>query len=333
MNSNLDLSFQPFVTVIVPVYNDKQRIKLCIEALLKQTYPRDRYEVIVVDNGSTDGTRAAIQQYPVTMLVEDQIQSSYAARNKGLAQARGDVIAFTDSDCIPTSQWMEEGLRAMHAEQADLVGGRVRFLFSPRPTGAEIYDSLSHLKMADYIRDLKGAVTANLFVRRHVITKLGVFPSTMQSGGDMFWTRQATSNGYSLIYAPAAEVGHPTRRLGVLLKRQFRIGKGLNDLRIRERSKTGTSSVSDNHAPTTKSSGKLRKIQSNIKGLLPVPFSIIKSAVERDQLQLAPLTLARVWVAGWLARATTTLGSLAAAIQRRAANRQKSPAVSPPQNL
>src|SRR3990170_3006911 len=100
----------PKISVIVPVYNDAQRIGKCIESLLQQTYPHEKYEVIIIDNGSTDETREVIKKYPVKLLIEDKIQSSYAARNKGIKNAKGEVIAFTDSDCIPGNDWIERGV-------------------------------------------------------------------------------------------------------------------------------------------------------------------------------------------------------------------------------
>lgn len=216
----------PFVSVIVPVYNGAQRIQTCIEALLAQTYSRARYEVLIVDNGSTDTTRDVVQRYPVALLIEDQIQSSYAARNKGLQQARGEVIAFTDSDCTPVPGWIEEGMRALQSQSADLVGGRVHFIYSLHETGAEIWDSLTNMQIEQNILERGAAKTANLFVRAAVVGEIGPFPDNWQSGGDVIWTKRATRNGFKLVYAPAAEVAHPARRLDALLRKQYRVGKG-----------------------------------------------------------------------------------------------------------
>ena len=117
----------PFVSVIVPVYNDAQRIWKCIESLLQQTYPRQKYEVIIIDNGSTDETRTVIQKYPVKLLIEDKIQNSYAARNKGIKNACGEVIAFTDADCIPDSDWIEKGVtNLLRTPNCGLVGGEIK---------------------------------------------------------------------------------------------------------------------------------------------------------------------------------------------------------------
>ena len=187
----------PFVSVIVPVFNDERRIETCVKALLAQTYPHDCYEVIVVDNGSTDATREVVGRHPVVLLSETQMRGSYAARNTGLRHARGEIIAFTDSDCTPVAKWIAEGVHAIQAG-ADLVGGNVRFVFSPRPTGAEIRDAMANLRIERYIREDGAAATANLFVRASVFAAIGTFPNNMVSGGDILFTQRATGAGYSL---------------------------------------------------------------------------------------------------------------------------------------
>lgn len=308
----------PFVSVIVPVYNDPSRIQSCVEALLAQTYPQDCYEVIVVDNGSTDGTVAAVRGYPVILLVESDTRSSYAARNRGLAQARGSIIAFTDSDCTPASQWIAAGVEALERRGADLVGGNVRFVASSRPTGAEIYDSLSNMQMEKNIRERGVAKTANLFVRASVVEAVGPFPATLQSGGDVVWTQGATSQGFKLVYAPEAEVAHPTRRLGALLKKQFRVGKGQSKMRARTRAVAASVDGSQQSKPARRAS-KISRLQQKVfgtlKGFMPASLELFEQSARQQQLRLSPAALYRVWFAGWLCRIATTLGSLASAVR------------------
>src|SRR5262245_46024865 len=100
----------PFVSVIIPVYNNPDGLRRCLHALEAQTYPKSRYEIIVVDNGSDTPPADMVRAFDRVTLLEEAVPSSYAARNRGLAQARGEVIAFTDSDCIPAPDWLAHGV-------------------------------------------------------------------------------------------------------------------------------------------------------------------------------------------------------------------------------
>ena len=217
---------RPFVSVIVPVYNDPVGIRRCLEALDDQTYPDNRYEVLVVDNGSTDDTRKVIREFgDMTLLVEDDVQGSYAARNEGIRHAGGDILGFTDEDCTPDSDWIEAGVDTMESQAADLVGGRVIFEFSKKRTAAERFDASVNMRN-DESTTHGVAKTANVFVRRSVINDIGLFPSHLPSGGDVHWTELATNAGYTLVYGPEAVVRHPSRQLQELLQKQYRVGKG-----------------------------------------------------------------------------------------------------------
>jgi glycosyltransferase involved in cell wall biosynthesis len=90
----------PFVSIIVPVYNGSRTIDALLTSLLALDYPPDQHEILIVDNKSTDDTRQRIQRYPVTLLEETEIQGSYAARNRGIEAAQGEILAFTDADCV-----------------------------------------------------------------------------------------------------------------------------------------------------------------------------------------------------------------------------------------
>ncbi|MCP4707081.1 MAG: glycosyltransferase, partial [Planctomycetes bacterium] len=225
MSTN-DNSTCPFVSVIIPVYNDEKRIGFCIEALLKQSYPRGRFEIIVVDNGSQDATQEVVSRYPVTLFVEKEVQGSYAARNKGIEGASGEILAFTDGDCVPQVKWIEAGVDALEQKQAELVGGRVRFPLARGSSAAEYYDALCNIRIKDNVETRGVAFTANLFVRKSVIENIGGFPHHIQSGGDVYFTSQATSAGHKLVYSGDAIVEHPARDLKSLVKKSLRIGRG-----------------------------------------------------------------------------------------------------------
>ena len=117
------------VSVIIPVYNDGERLRSCLQALAQQTYPTDCYEVIVVDNGSDAraNIQGIVQQFEGTISEFESTPGSYAARNKGISIAKGEIIAFTDADCIPTSNWIEKGVAHLQETvNCGLVGGKYR---------------------------------------------------------------------------------------------------------------------------------------------------------------------------------------------------------------
>jgi glycosyltransferase involved in cell wall biosynthesis len=286
----------PFVSVVIPVRNDP-RVALCLDALLTQTYRADRHEIIVVDNGSTDGTGEIIRRYPVSVLVEDRIVSSYAARNTGVLFARGSVIALIDSDCVPGPAWIEEGIRALESSAADLVGGHVRFVYTERPSPAELFDSLNHMQQSRDIAVRKVAKTANLFIRRRVFDQIGMFPA-IESGGDVYWTRRATRRGLSIAFAERAEVAHPTRGLRQLIRKAYRVGKGRYDRYLLERH------VAD-------SPGSPFETASGVtwRDYRPPKLRALAASTARNQVEIAPPRLLLVWTAGWLYRIVMALGS------------------------
>lgn len=215
-----------FVSVIIPVFNDSERLNICLQALEAQTYPKSLYEVIVVDNCSPESIEPIVAKFKQAKSSFEASPGSYAARNKGIALAKGEIFAFIDSDCLPKHQWIENGVKALESEAADLVGGKVTFTFSPEKTPSEMYDSISNMQIKKNIETRRVTKTANLFIRKHVFESIGLFPAELQSGGDVLWTKRATDANFKLIYSPDAEVFHPARKLLLLLKKQYRVGRG-----------------------------------------------------------------------------------------------------------
>jgi hypothetical protein len=292
-----DRRLPPMVSVIIPVLNDPDGIRRCIDALRRQSYPEDRYELIVVDNGSTDSTPDVAAELGARLFRETTKKGSYAARNTGLENADGEILAFTDADCTPSRCWIEEGVRPMNEDGADLVGGRVRFRLARHPTGAEVWDSVTNMQIDENIRTRGVAKTANLFAGQHVFDEIGDFPDDMTSGGDVAWTERATGHGFKLVYAPLAEVEHPARRLASLIAKQYRVGTGQAALMEREGQR----------------SRQLRRILGRLR-----PPSIRSTEIPLARAEKPPsrLLFCRVWAAAWLANAATGLGTAAGLISR-----------------
>lgn len=227
----------PFVSVIIPVFNDTARLRGCLDALARQTYPRARHEVVVVDNGSSDDVRAALGQVEGAIFAVERRPGSYAARNAGIAVARGEVLAFTDSDCLPQPDWIERGVARLLADPACglVAGGITLFSHDPaRPTAAELYERVTAFPQQKYVEKYHYGATANLFARRAVFARVGPFDAALASGGDREWGQRVHAAGLPLVYADEARVLHPARRTFAELSRKVaRVTGGIEQLRAR----------------------------------------------------------------------------------------------------
>lgn len=225
------------MSVVVPVLDDAAGIQRTIEALLTQTYPADRFEVLVTDNGSEDGTRRVVQrvesEHPerVRLLTESR-RGSYAARNAGIEAARGDVLAFTDADCVPEPEWLEEGVRALESGDAAYAAGRVDMTYRrTEPNIWEFYDAVGKMNQKRYLDRYGFGATANLFVRRSAMEAHGRFRGDLMSGGDYEFGRRLAKAGERGVYADGAVVRHAARSTaGDILKKQRRILRGRRQL-------------------------------------------------------------------------------------------------------
>jgi glycosyltransferase involved in cell wall biosynthesis len=221
---------QPFISVIVPVWNSPVEIAKCLAAIGAQTYPRDRHEVIVVDNGSTDETAKIARSFPFVTLLSEPVASSYRARNLGLKVARGDYVAFTDADCIPDPDWLSAAARAaLQSPNAGVLAGHID-LFRANAIVSDACEKYERIFLFDQARNANYGFcdTANWMSQRKTLLDFGGFNADLKSGADWKLSKRIWANGRAIVYVPEMRVRHPLRAsLEKLMARRRRMVGGL----------------------------------------------------------------------------------------------------------
>lgn len=205
----------PLVSVIVPVFNDAEGLARCLRALADQSGRQDRYEVLVVDNGSDRSPKRIVADFPRVRLTVEPRPGSYSARNRGIAESRGEILAFVDADCLPAPDWIRVGIETLRRRpEAAALGGRIQVTaVEPTRLGAvELHEILTAFDQRDFVERQHFAATANLVARRTAFATVGVFNDSLLSGGDVEWGRRLVGAGYRLVYVDDLRVVHPARR-------------------------------------------------------------------------------------------------------------------------
>lgn len=224
----------PMVSVVVPARNEAARIGACLDALLGQDYPRDRYHILVVDNASTDGTAARTARYPVTRIVEP-VRGIARARNTGIRAARGECIAFTDADCVPCPHWLRALVEGWEDTDTGCFVGEIAGTPSRRLIAQYVEDRRLISQRQLLAAMIPVAATGSIAFRRHVFSSVGLFDETFRYGedADLTWRLQKWG-GFGIRYNPRAIVRHPhPDTLPALLRRTRHEGLGLAAFRLR----------------------------------------------------------------------------------------------------
>lgn len=198
------------ITVIIPTYKSWDLLAKCLEALSQQSYSGP-YEVIVVNNDVLNDIPDSLKIYDNVIFYQESKPGSYAARNKGIKHSTGEILAFTDADCIPQRNWLKAGVEELIRTNAGIVGGDVKLFFidPQNPTAAEIYDNLTGFDQKGYIKE-GHCITANWFSFKSVIEECGGFNSDLKSNGDSELSGKI-SKKYKVLYEEDALVLHPAR--------------------------------------------------------------------------------------------------------------------------
>ncbi|MEO3407307.1 glycosyltransferase family A protein [Mucilaginibacter sp. CAU 1740] len=220
---------QKKVSIIIPTYKDWNRLSLCLNALEAQSYDSDLFEIIIVNNYPNAKIPANYFLPKNCLVIVEGKPGSYAARNAGITMATGNIIGFTDSDCIPDVNWIKNAVLFMEANtDCDRIAGSIKLYYhSNKLTEAELYEKIYAFNEDIYVHQDGTGVTGNMFSYRHVFDAVGVFRDDLMSGGDYEWSIRAKDNGYKIKYAEDVIVNHPARQnISELIKKAKKIGGG-----------------------------------------------------------------------------------------------------------
>ena len=211
--------------MIVPVRNGAADIAALLECLARQTLARDLFELVIGDDGSTDGgTDDVATADGHVRVAAGPPSNSYAARNRAVSHSTAPVLAFCDADCRPEPEWLERGLAAL--EHTDIAAGRIRFDVPARRTAWSLVD-MDGAKDHEHQVRVGVAETANLFLRRELFDRAGGFEDEIPEYGDYEFVERCITPGADLTYAAEAIVSHPVRTSGrVLVRALWKYNRG-----------------------------------------------------------------------------------------------------------
>ncbi len=196
----------PYFSIIVPTYNRPAQLATCLKSLVELEYQRDRFEVIVVDDGSKESLYSVVRPFSkeITVKLVSQLNAGpAAARNTGVKHAKGEYIAFTDDDCRPAHDWLQQLAAHFGAAKNHAIGGKIINALIHN-----LYSSASQLHV-DYLYEYYNAdpqkarffSTGNFAVPAKIFDAVGGFDHSLITGEDREFCDRLLDYGYSMRYA------------------------------------------------------------------------------------------------------------------------------------
>lgn len=207
----------PFVSIVLPVFNEERYLESCLKTLRQVSYPKDKYEVITVDNGSTDNSLQIAKRYADQALLLADANVG-AVRNFGVKHAKGEVLVFLDSDCLVPSDWLHQGVDLLFAEERHVYGGNLNL--REEPYWVERFWLLENNNDKVSQHNLLGSC---IFIQKQAFLDAEGFDESVTSGEDSALSNTLVRLGYTVIIdrrLGVVHLGNPTTLVG-FIKRQI----------------------------------------------------------------------------------------------------------------
>ena len=222
----------PFVSVVVPTYERPASLRRCLAALADSTYPADRFEVVVVDDGGSTSLAPVVDELRSRLaitLLEQRNAGPAAARNAGAARARGDLLAFTDDDCLPESDWLSLLVDAHRATPDRLLGGRtVNHLPSnPYAATSQLVIDLVYEQCNPRPAQATFFTANNMAVPAALFRETGGFDARFRAAEDRELCHRWLAHRRGRTYVPEAVVRHTNDlTFAAFCRQHFAYGRG-----------------------------------------------------------------------------------------------------------
>ncbi len=226
-----------FISVIVVTKNEEKNISKCLGSLLVQDYPKDKYEVIVVDGDSTDRTQEICRRYPIRLIIVKKSGISYQ-RNKGVKVAKGKYVAFTDADCIVEKTWLRKLIEQIEGNNKRVVAvGGPNLVFNDDPPLSKVIGYTQETLLGSggspqsykitkptYVNSISNC---NILYKKEIVAK-EKYDETLSVGDDCELNFRLRQKGYEFLYLPDIVVWHhrPSNFLN-FAKKMFSYGKAI----------------------------------------------------------------------------------------------------------
>jgi glycosyltransferase involved in cell wall biosynthesis len=282
----------PFASVVVPVRNGERTLDACLRSLVAQEYPADRHEILVVDNGSTDRTPEVIDSHPVRRILEPSRGVSNA-RNRGIREAQGEIVAFIDGDCVATPTWLREIVEPFSDPEVGCVAGELHHVESSTAAQRQATRLLGRWQQFAFSSKPPYAITANAAFRRQVFNQIGPFDPRMTRAQDVeIGLRFHQQSPLRLAYSAGAIARHQHRptQLG-FFRQQLGWAYGAGLVGAKHRAVLGH-----------RGEPRLREVGRSVEGVWLVLAARVRGKARPEHLEDAWYGLLRQvawWSGGW----------------------------------
>ncbi len=223
---NHDQSAKPFVSIIIPSYNSARTIRRCLQSL-RRLQTTMTFEIFLIDSGNDSTADIVRSEFPEVVLIKREEKTPPgAARNLGIQRARGKLLAFIDSDCVAEPDWLDQMVRSMQENQANIVCGALKNGTPWNPVGTTAY----YIEFSEFLpgsrrKYLQIISGGNVGMKKSVLEKHGLYYNQFEASEDTLLAWELIQRGEKILFDPRIRVAHINRtELLPMLRHQIVLG-------------------------------------------------------------------------------------------------------------